>query len=97
MELYRQHLVDRNSVIADRVPDRDAVIVRCNGSRRADKVLRVVTLEPGTAYRSIAAPNILEHLDTVPYTPEGMEECKHLVGALAVEYARVCRDPYDFE
>ncbi|MHB8225046.1 hypothetical protein [Acidithiobacillus sp.] len=88
MEICRVHLTDQHAVIADRVPDRDVVIASCHGKHRADKVLRVVTLEPGTPYRSIAAPNVLEHLDTVPYTDNGLDSCLRLVSALAAEYAK---------
>ncbi|MBU2859746.1 hypothetical protein HF290_04775 [Acidithiobacillus ferrooxidans] len=82
------HLTDQNAVIADRVSDRDVVIASCHGKHRSDKVLRVVTLEPGTPYRSITAPNVLEHLDTVPYTDKGLASCVCLVDALAAEYAK---------
>ena len=88
MEIYRQRLSDKNAVISARASDRDAVIVRCNGKRRADAVLRVVTLEPGTPYTRITASNVLEHLDSMPADDVGLQDCFMLVACLADEYAR---------
>lgn len=83
MELLRQPLFDKG------VLDRDAVIVRCNGKRRADAVLRVVTLVPGTRYTRITASNVLEYLDSVPAGERGgLQECFTLVDCLVDEYAK---------
>lgn len=89
MEIYRQPLSDKNAVISARASDCDAVIVRCNGKRRADAVLRVVTLAPGTPYTRITASNVLEHLDSMPDGGNGnLQECFTLVKCLVEEYAK---------
>jgi len=64
----------------------DAVVVQCNGKRRVDKRVRVVSIAHGTRYVSSAARNVEVVHETLSASAEDRDYCMILADSLVDVY-----------
>ena len=76
MELLRRKLNDSY----------DVVVVQCNGKKRADKIIRVVSIAHGTRYVSSKARNVEVVHETASTSAEDLDYCMRLADSLADVY-----------
>lgn len=64
----------------------DVVVVLCNGKKRADKVIRVVSIVHGTPYVSSKARNVEMVHETASASADDRDFCMELADSLADVY-----------